>query len=57
MLRSGWHLPGNNDDGDIILFTPEVKVLEPGVKADVCLSAVCYGKRWKAYCLGVARHI
>jgi hypothetical protein len=28
-------LPGDDNDRDIILFTPEVKVLESGVKADI----------------------
>jgi hypothetical protein len=32
-------IPGYDDYGDIILFTPEVKVLESGVKADIYSSA------------------
>jgi len=32
-------LPGDNDNGDTVLFAPEVKVLETTVEADVCFSA------------------
>jgi hypothetical protein len=35
----GMNVPGNNDYGDIILFTPEVKVLESRVEADIYSSA------------------
>jgi hypothetical protein len=52
------NIPGDNDYGDIILLTPEVKVLEAGVKTNVYKSALWPRKmEAEAYCPEVARHI
>jgi hypothetical protein len=51
-------LPGDDNDRDIILLTPEVKVLESGVEADVYSSALWPRKmEAEAYCPEVTRHI